>query len=147
MHSEGSWRYDNLQWRFAARGKLKFSSAIGFAMNIKTMSADIWQQRLCSWVLFFPLSCYFIAFISLPALPGRGNNLLRSAAGVPHSPSWKRQPPSPRCFSVLTPDVSSWCLQINIQASSKTEHCSSGRFMDASGCFFIFYCMVQSLYV
>lgn len=85
VRTEGSWRYNNLQWRFAARGKLKFSSAVGFPVNTKT-SADIWQQSLCSWLLFFPLPCYFIAFISLPVLPGRGSNLVRSAARLPRSP-------------------------------------------------------------
>lgn len=123
VHSEGCWRYDNLQWRFAASGKLKFSSAISFPVNIKAMSVDIWEQRLCSWMSFSPLSWCFVASISLPALRGRGSEERGTAAP---------QPPSARCFSVLTPDVSLWCLQIYIQASLRTEYCSSGRFMEAS---------------
>lgn len=73
MHHEDSWRYDFLQWNVIASGKLKFSSPISFPLNTKTMSADIWQQRLCIWMLFFPLPCCFIAFIFLAALPGRGS--------------------------------------------------------------------------
>lgn len=127
VNPEDSCRYDFLQWHIIARGKLKFSSPISFPLNTKTMSADIWHERLCIWVLFFPLHCCFTAFIFLLALPGRSSE--EGIKTTPINSWWKQNSPSPSCFSVLTPDVSSWCLQINTHTSSKTECCSSGRFM------------------
>lgn len=142
---EDSWRYGFLQWHIIASEKLKFSSPTSFPLNTKRMSAYIWQHRLCIRFVFFPTSLLFQS-LHFPARIMRQKQW-GGEQDYPIGPWWIQKSPSPSCLSVLTPDVSSWCFQINTHASPKTECCSSVRFMDARGCLFILYCMVQSFYV
>lgn len=141
VHSEGCWRYANLQWCFAASGKLKFSSAISFPVNIKAMSVDIWEQRLCSWGLFFPLPCCFVASISLPALSGRGSKERGMTAPQPLGEG----------VSLLQPDAFLCSLQMWVHGACRlTPRLAWGLntvLQVDLRCLFILYCMVQSFCV